>query len=105
MRTIIQIKNDIAEAEGYSNWDDFFNDLSKANMFMMLQKKMDAACDMFATQFKDMEFKELRNDPPAVGETVIAYSTSAKKATVFTFDGKFSVEYTHWMSSKYLPKI
>jgi len=104
MKTITQIKNDIAVTEGYSNWDDFFNDLSKANMFIMLQKKMDAACNMFADQFKDMQFKELRNNPPAVGETVIAYSTSAIKATVFTFDGKFSVEYTHWMSGRNLPK-
>jgi hypothetical protein len=102
-KTLIQIKNEIAKTEGYANWEDFFNDLSNGNMLLMLQKKMDIAAETYGSQFNS-QFYSLRDNPPAMGETVIAYSTSAKRATVFTFDGKFSVEYTHWMSGRNLPK-
>lgn len=103
MKTLLEIKNDIARKEGYNTWEDFFNDLSKANMLLMLQKRMDIAAHIFGEQYHS-EFYSLRDKPPAIGETIIAYSTSSKKATVFKFDGKFSVEYTHWMSGRNLPK-
>ncbi len=103
MKTLIQIKDDIARSEGYTDWKDFFNDLKSNNMVNMLASKIDTAAERYAAQYR-IEFNTFRENPPAIGELILAYSPTKKKAVVFPFDGKISVEYSHWTSGHHLPK-
>jgi hypothetical protein len=104
MKTVDQIKNDLAKQDGYSNWDEFFKEMSSAGMHKIIIGKLNQALHIAGDYINRLSFKSFRDVVPPVGSEIAAYASSTKRLTKFKFEGKHSSEFTHWAFTDNLPQ-